>query len=142
MHIDGACHCGRIRFSAEVDPSRVVVCHCTDCQVMSGAPFRVTVPAPIDSFVLHGEPKRYVKTADSGARRVQAFCPECGTALFSSATENVTQVMIRTGCVTQRAQLQPTLQIWRRSQLPWHGRIEGLPGSQEQQALSAAPPAH
>lgn len=52
MHIEGACHCGRISFTAEVDPSRVTVCHCTDCQVLSGAPFRAVVPAPIDSFVL------------------------------------------------------------------------------------------
>jgi hypothetical protein len=25
MHIDGACHCGLISFTAEVDPSRVMV---------------------------------------------------------------------------------------------------------------------
>jgi hypothetical protein len=36
MHTDGSCHCGLISFTAEIDPSRVTVCHCTDCQPLSG----------------------------------------------------------------------------------------------------------
>lgn len=132
MHIEGACHCGLISFTAEVDPARVTVCHCTDCQVLSGSPYRVIVPAPMETFVLHGEPRRYVKTADSGNRRVQAFCPECATPLFGAATENATQVTIRTGCVKQRAELVPQKQIWRQSTLPWLGCVDDLPGTPKQ----------
>jgi hypothetical protein len=128
MHIEGACHCGLVSFTAEIDPARVMACHCTDCQVLSGAPFRVAVPAPIESFVLHGAPKRYVKVAASGARRVQVFCPECATPLFATAPENATQVMIRLGCVKQRAELAPKLQIWQRSALPWASQVCDLPG--------------
>ena len=134
MHIDGACHCGRITFSADIDPSRVMVCHCADCQVLSGAPFRAVVAAPIETFVLQGEPKRYVKVADSGNRRAQVFCPECGTPLFATAPENATSVIIRLGCVHQRAQLMPAAQIWQRSSLPWLAALHGIPGSLEQQA--------
>jgi hypothetical protein len=141
MRIEGSCHCGRISFTAQVDPARVVVCHCSDCQVMSGSPFRAVVPAPIDNFVLRGEPKRYIKTAESGNRRVQAFCPECGTPLFATAPENATTVVIRTGCVKQRAALVPKAQIWRRSTLPWIDAVHTLPGSPEQQAFTAPPPA-
>ena len=79
MHIDGRCHCGQISFTAEIDPSRVMVCHCTDCQTLSGSAFRVAVAAPIDTFVLHGNPKTYVKVAESGNRRAQVFCPNCAT---------------------------------------------------------------
>lgn len=132
MQIAGACHCGRISFTAEIDPSRVTVCHCTDCQVLSGAPFRAVVPAAIETFVLKGEPKRYIKTAESGNRRVQAFCPDCGTALFATAPENATNVNIRLGCVKQRASLAPTSAVWQRSSLPWIGGVQALPGSQRQ----------
>ena len=31
MKVDGACHCGSIRYEAEVDPAKVIICHCTDC---------------------------------------------------------------------------------------------------------------
>ncbi len=66
MKIDGACHCGRISYEAEVNPDLVVICHCTDCQTNSGAPYRANVPVRLENFRLKGEPKTYVKTADSG----------------------------------------------------------------------------
>jgi hypothetical protein len=132
VHIDGRCHCGLISFTAEVDPSRVTVCHCTDCQALSGSPFRANVPAPIETFVQRGEPKRYIKTAQSGNRRAQVFCPECGTPLYSSAPETPTSVNIRLGCVTQRAQLKPARQIWRHSEIPWLAELQSIPGLPEQ----------
>lgn len=132
MHIDGACHCGAISFSAEIDPSRVMVCHCTDCQVLSGAPFRAVVAAPIDSFVIRGQPRSYIKVAESGNRRAQMFCPDCGTPLYATAPENATSVMIRLGCVAQRAELRPAAQVWQHSALPWLADLQGLPGSPKQ----------
>lgn len=136
MQVDGACHCGSIRFTATVDPGKVMVCHCTDCQALTGSAFRVVVPAPIESFVLHGEPKRYVKVGESGAQRVQAFCPECGSPMFAMALENATQVSLRVGSLSQRRQLLPSVQIWQRSALPWVENIASVVGSQQQEALS------
>ena len=137
MQIDGACHCGLISFTAEVNPSKVMICHCSDCQVVSGSPFRVVVEAPIGSFKLHGEPKRYTKVVQNGSRRVQAFCPECGTPLFASALENPTSVVLRLGCVTQRAQLRPFGQIWQHLAMPWLSDLAAIPGADS----AAGPPA-
>ncbi len=33
MRIDGQCHCGHVSYEAEIDPDRVSICHCTNCQV-------------------------------------------------------------------------------------------------------------
>ena len=144
MHIDGRCHCGAISFTAEIDPSRIVACHCTDCQTLSGSPFRAIAVAPIDTFRLTGTPKTYVKVADSGSRRAQVFCPECGTPLYGCAEENAKSVTIRLGCVAQRASLKPTSQIWLHSAMPWLDELAGVPGSPQQQGFGAAapPPAH
>jgi len=133
MHIDGACHCGLISFTALIDPSRVMVCHCTDCQVLSGSPFRAVVAAPIGGFAVRGAPKAYIKVAQSGNRRAQVFCPECGTPLYATAPENATSVVIRLGCVAQRAQLGPAVQIWQHSALPWLPEMQSVPSSPEQQ---------
>lgn len=142
MQIDGQCHCGRISFTAEVDPARVMVCHCSDCQVLSGAPLRAVVVAPCDTLVVRGEPRSYVKVAESGNRRAQVFCPDCGTPLWATAPENPTAAVIRLGCVRQRAQFVPAVQIWQRSALPWVNGLAGIPGSAEQQAFlpALAPP--
>ena len=140
MQVEGACHCGLISFTAEVDPSRVMVCHCSDCQVLSGAPFRAVVAAPIETFVLRGAPKSYVKVAQSGNRRAQAFCPECATPLFATAPESATSVVIRLGCVKQRAELVPSAQIWQRSAIPWLTELQRIQGSPEQQSFMPAAP--
>ena len=138
MHIDGKCHCGLISFTGEIDPAGVTICHCADCQVMSGAPFRTVVEVPIGQFKLTGEPKRYTMV-QSGNRWMQAFCPECGTPLFAAAPESPTSVVVRLGCVTQRAQLRPSVQIWQNLALPWLSELASIPGSSEQQA-SVPPP--
>ena len=82
MKIDGGCHCGNITYTAEVDPDKVGICHCTDCQTLTGTAFRVSVAATKEAFHITGQAKIYVKTAESGAKRAQAFCPECGTPIY------------------------------------------------------------
>ena len=139
MHIDGACHCGAITFSADIDPARVMACHCSDCQILSGSPFRAVVAVPMAKFSLQGTPKTYVKTAESGNRRAQVFCPECATPLYACAPENPTSVIIRLGCVKQRSQLKPSLQLWQHSALPWLPELASIPASPQQQGFLAAP---
>lgn len=138
MHIDGACHCGAVTFTAEVDPDRVMACHCTDCQILSGAPFRAVVAASCTTLAVHGRTKSYVKVAQSGNRRAQVFCPECATPLWATAPENATSVIIRLGCVTQKAQLRPAVEVWQRSAQPWVVLPDTIPGSPEQQAFLPA----
>ena len=76
MKIDGECHCGYIKYEAEIDPERVVICHCTDCQTLSGSAFRTVAFSREDTFrLLAGDVKIYVKTAESGAQRQQSLLP-------------------------------------------------------------------
>jgi hypothetical protein len=141
MQIEGACHCGSVSFTAEIDPARVMVCHCTDCQVLSGAPFRAVVVAPIDTLEVVGNTRSYIKVAQSGNRRAQVFCPECATPLWASAPENATSVVIRLGCVRQRDQLNPAVQIWEHSALPWLSALGSVPSTPEGSGfLPVAPP--
>ena len=132
MQITGSCHCGAVRFTATIDPDEVKACHCTDCQILSGAPLRGVVTVPIDRFALTGEVKSYVKVADSGNRRAQVFCPACGTPLYGAAETNPTGVAIRLGCIDQRAELMPKLQIWSGSAVPWLSGLAAIPQRQGQ----------
>jgi hypothetical protein len=119
MHITGQCHCGAISFSATADPSRVIACHCTDCQIFSGAPFRAVLPVPAGDLTLSGKPQHYVKVAASGNRRAQAFCGACGTNLYATDPDTLEIYSLRLGCINERGQLQPSVQIWVDSSMPW-----------------------
>ncbi|HKT54636.1 MAG TPA: GFA family protein [Caulobacteraceae bacterium] len=133
MRVDGACHCGAIAFTGEINPDEVRVCHCLDCQQMSGTAFRTNVPCPADTFrLVRGEPKTYVKVAESGARRAMAFCSDCGTQLYACDAEAPSVYSLRTGTLTQRANLSPTKQIWLRSATPWARDLLNVPGFETQ----------
>ena len=128
MKVDGGCHCGNITFVAEIDPEKVRICHCTDCQMLTGSAFRVVVRAPRDKFELRGGiPKTYIKTAESGSKRAQGFCPECGTPVYSAAASEPQFFMIRVGTIRQRAELRPKVQQWCRSALGWAMDLRALP---------------
>ena len=129
MHVDGECQCGRIAFEAEVDPSRSALCHCTDCQKFSGSPWRASIPAKVEDFhLLRGTLKTYVKTAESGAKRLQAFCGDCGSAVYATSAENQTLFNLRLGALKQAADLPPKRQIWTDSAWPWAQDISDIPG--------------
>ncbi len=120
MKIDGGCHCGAITYRAEVDPARVTICHCTDCQTLTGSAFRVTVPVAAADLVLEGTPRIYVKTAASGRRREQAFCGTCGAPIYATPAGAGPKIYgLRTGTARQRDQLVPRRQIWHGSALAW-----------------------
>jgi hypothetical protein len=87
------------------------------------------------SFKLHGEPKLYVKVAESGARRTQAFCSECGSPVYAAPLDQPSHVNLRVGTLDQRAELLPQLQIWERSALPWAMHLSSVPGCEMQEAL-------
>jgi hypothetical protein len=122
MKVTGSCHCGQVTYEAEVDPATVRVCHCTDCQKLTGTVWRAGISSLPGTFRLMSRaPKVYVKTAESGNRRAHAFCPECGTPIYSTTPEPTPSIYgLRVGGLDQRAELgRPTRQQWCRSALPW-----------------------
>lgn len=134
MKIDGSCVCGHISYEAEVDPDKVGLCNCTDCQKYSGSAFRVGAPTPDSEFrLLSGSLKVYVKTAESGGKREQAFCPECGTQLYSTSVGDGPKILrLRTATSGQRDLLAPRSQGWMRSRQAWLDDLPGLPGVEKQ----------
>ena len=133
MKVHGTCHCGAIAYEAEVDPARASVCHCGDCQRLSGAAFRASVPAKVEDFhLLRGTPKTYVKTAESGNKRAQVFCGECGSPLYSADAVGAKAYMLRIGVMAERAELPPQRQIWCEAALPWTRDLLEVPGTPKQ----------
>lgn len=128
MKITGRCHCGKIIYKAELDLDNVVICHCTDCQSLSGSAFRTIAMSEKGAFeLLAGEPKIYMKTGDSGNKRDQAFCSDCGSPIYSSSIgDRLKQYGIRLGTVDQRHQITPRNQKWIESSQSWTQEISSL----------------
>ena len=135
MKVTGGCHCGHITYEAEVDLATIRVCHCTDCQKLTGTAFRVNISAQPETFKLKsGMPKNYVRTAESGNRCAHAFCPECGTLIYVIPSEpRPSGYRLALGAIDQRTQFgPPTRQIWCCSVLPWSMDLRAVEKSDRQ----------
>jgi hypothetical protein len=135
MKIDGACHCGFITIEGEADPEKTQICHCTDCQTGTGSAFRVSIPVAGTAFKMTGQPSLYTKTtADSGRPRVQAFCPKCGSPIYSTTPGEGVQpsYTVRVGILRQREQLIPRRQNWFRSARAWVTELGAVPKNERQ----------
>ena len=126
MKVDGACLCRHITYEAEIDPDRVAVCHCNDCQVNSGSAFGVVASVINGQFkLLSGSLQEYKKIAESGRPRTLAFCGKCGTRIYAHTKEDPAAFFgLRVGSIRQRAELVPKRQVWCDSALPW---VDELP---------------
>jgi hypothetical protein len=128
MRITGGCHCGNIAFEAEIDDQKVMICHCSDCQKLSGTAFRtVVISEPNGVSFTKGKAKEYVKIAESGNERAQGFCGNCGSALYATTVDENNRVYgLRVGTIDQRNELIPHSQIWHRSSVPWLDKINSV----------------
>lgn len=122
MRIEGRCHCGAIAWRAEIDPAEVYVCHCTDCQAISGSPYRWAVTVPAAAFELvAGKPAVHVKRKTaSGRPNEQHFCQGCGASIYAVTPGAAPAVLrVRLGTMRTGAVLGPRRQLWCRSAQPW-----------------------
>ena len=126
MEINGACLCGNIQYVADVDPDTATICHCEDCQVNSGSAFGYVIKVRNNNFNLEkGKLSFFIKTAESGSKRELGFCGICGTRIYKRPVMNKTGFFeLRLGTVSQRNQLTPKRQIWKRSALNWTSVLE------------------
>ncbi len=121
MHITGGCHCGHITYETEINPDNVIICHCTDCQRLSGSAYRtVAFTNEVDFTLTSGALKTYIKTAQSGNKREQCFCPECGSHIYATSVGDTARKFgLRLGTVNQRDALTPKAQYWTNDAQKW-----------------------
>ncbi|MPS29444.1 MAG: GFA family protein [Alcaligenaceae bacterium] len=126
MKVHGQCHCGAITYEAEVDPTVVNMCHCLDCQTLSGSAFRLNVLAPADTFrLLSGTPRQYIKTGASGAKRAHGFCEICGGPVYATDLGTPRTYTLRVGALAERDVLGPVRrQTWTRRRLKWLPKVD------------------
>lgn len=118
--LTGSCRCGRIRIAVRGQPTRIGICHCTDCRQESGSAFTFFAVWPSDQFEHKGETEEY-----SGRR----FCPDCGSRMFST---NETETEIKLGVLTEApTSLVPTYELWIKRREPWLAPIKGAEQHEE-----------
>lgn len=62
----GDCHRGAVQLEAPIDPHRIGICHCTNCQTFSGSAFRTSVLVTGKDFqLIKGNPSTNEKRPET-----------------------------------------------------------------------------
>ncbi len=118
--ITGGCLCGKIRYSISQSIQNIVACHCTHCQKASGSGMSHNVTVPTSGFTFtSGQPKVYVDTADSGNKLYRAFCPDCGSPIYSMREETPEMTIVKVGTLDDSDSMKLVMNIWTKCARPW-----------------------
>ena len=119
MKIEGGCLCGKVRYSGEAEPIFMGVCHCSTCQKGTGTAFNTVVAVPKAAVSLSGTVSTYEGKGDTGNATYRRFCPACGSPVQAEAAIMPDVVMIPIGTLDDPGIVQPAMQIYCDSALPW-----------------------
>ncbi|WP_427968963.1 GFA family protein [Altererythrobacter sp.] len=115
----GKCLCGHITLAIDSDPIGSRTCWCTDCQKFGGGNGTTNAFFPADSITHTGELTWFEKVADSGNTTWRAFCPQCGTHVFTRGSGRPEYTGVRMGMLDEKDLIAPQAVIWTESAPPW-----------------------
>jgi hypothetical protein len=121
---EGGCLCGAIRYSVSLQPSRGVMCHCSMCRRISGAPALAFAIFPKSAFRwLKGEPAWY--RSSSGARR--GFCRECGSSIAMDEDRLPEEAQICIGTLDEPDRVRLDDHVFASDRVAWFDTKDSAP---------------
>jgi len=79
--LSGSCCCGNVKYEVTEQPVQKALCHCHQCQKVSGSAYTTNILVPKDAYkITSGTPKQYTFTqAPSGIKFTVSFCGDCSS---------------------------------------------------------------
>ena len=99
----GGCQCGRVRYTAQVDPAEAYLCHCKMCQRATGGVFAAFAHVAQADVVWDGEPDWY----ESSPIAKRPYCAKCGTPLGFRFAEGSSNMDLTVGSFDERGDFTP-----------------------------------
>jgi hypothetical protein len=124
----GSCLCGEVSYQI-TGPFKVMGnCHCSNCRKSHGAAFVTWGIIDPDQFRwISGE--ELVQGYESSPGRKRCFCRKCGSALVSTHSGSVGEVVV--GTIDGDPGARPAEHIFVGSKAPWHEITDSLPQFEE-----------
>ena len=99
----GGCQCGRVRYTAQVDPTDAYLCHCRMCQRATGGFAASFVNVLQTEIAWQGEPDWYA----SSPIAARPFCARCGTPLGFRFNEGSDKMDLTVGSFDDPSDFRP-----------------------------------
>ena len=120
------CMCGALRTLPVPEAVRlVVVCHCLDCQRRSGGPFGLGAFYPAEFATISGDHRKFTRSAASGGKVHNFFCPNCGSTVFWKADNLPGFIGVAVGALADPQYPAPSRSVFEQSKHHWV-QIDGV----------------
>ena len=117
---EGGCVCGAVRYRLLEDPLELHVCHCRNCQTVSGSAFVMCMPVHIQSLeLLKGDPAGVSFESPDGLAKRNRRCPTCGCCIWGEIDGLPEVVALQAGTLDDTSWLEPVAHIWTIRAQPW-----------------------
>jgi len=114
-----ACACGALSARCEGEPVRISVCHCLACQRRTGSAFAAQARFPDVAVTLSGPSSTWVRTADSGRKTVNRFCPQCGSTVAYTNEDMPGVIAVPLGAFADPAFPPPRFSVYEGRKHAW-----------------------
>ena len=115
----GGCLCGAVRYSLNGAPLMVHVCHCHDCQSVSGSAYTLTALVATAALALTGPLETVARVTTRGRQVRNTVCEKCRAGLTSSDAARPDFTGLRAGTLDDASWAVPIAQTFVRSAIPW-----------------------
>jgi hypothetical protein len=119
--LSGGCACKDIRYECTEQPIVEFICHCRDCQRVTGSAFAPGMFLAADKFrYLKSKPAFYEVVGGSGRIIQRGFCRICGSFISAHWPTNPQVLIVSPISLDDPSPFQPTAEIWLSRAQPWH----------------------
>ena len=131
MRVSGGCLCGAIRFEGDAEPQFQVKCYCVDCRRTSGAGHAAMMGFADGTIRFTATAREFCSKADSGNAIVRAFCPTCGSSIYSRTEGMPALIFLGASALDDPSLFSPQLAVWAARAPAWDPIAGGVPAFAE-----------
>ena len=123
----GSCLCGQVRFAIHGELAGIQACHCSQCRKAQGGPLATNIPVRQEQIRwLSGHDQ--LRHFESSPGKLRAFCPQCGSPVYSQRSSLAGVLRIRAGLLDEPAGTSLSSHQYVASRASWWPLLEdGLP---------------
>ncbi len=125
--ITGGCLCGALRYRAEGEPNLQGLCHCRNCQRLTGAGHVGWMCFDEKTITVEGATRAYATTGGSGRTATRFSCPTCHSIVYGTAEVMPGLINIYAGSLDDTSHFKPQMAIFTRSRPAWDDSSRNLP---------------
>ena len=130
------CFCGQLSVTMEGDPLMHGLCHCRQCQKMSGSAFTFSGYWPRSAVKnMSGDASCYRKESESGRWLDVYFCPTCAGKVYWHLEFNPDVIGLPLGAFDSQTFPPPVYSLWHDTKQKWM-EVPGTCATFEQQPTS------